>query len=50
MARCNKEFVRVYAVGRVLTILAGFGIVAPQLDKTKKNRRIIEVGIESIAD
>ena len=36
IAQCDKEFVRVFAVSRVSSILLGFGITAPKPGETKK--------------
>lgn len=36
IAQCNKDFIRVFSVSRVSSILVGFGITTPQLHETKK--------------
>jgi hypothetical protein len=36
ISQCNKDFIRVFSISRVASILVGFGITTPKLDETKK--------------
>ncbi len=40
VAQCNKDFIRVFSISRVSSVLVGFGITTPQFDETKIESKI----------